>query len=115
MPPPTTTRSNVSEASASMACARGSTTSVLQQPALRRLRRRAGILAEELLEAAGRGRCVGGAVVVEHRAHVLGELGEAADARGHLLELVVAVLPAEALRHGLTLEVALGVAAVGAQ
>src|SRR3954468_3352516 len=94
MPPPTTTRSNVSEASASMACARGSTTSVLQQPALRRLRRRPRVLAEELLEAAGRGRRVGGAVVVQHRAHVLGQLGQPADPAGHLLQLVLGDGPA---------------------
>src|SRR5205085_10965107 len=80
-----------------------------------RLRRRPGILADQLPEAA---RGVGGvarAVVVERYVDLAGLLRERLGAAGQLIELVVRVDPAEALGHRLALQVALGVAAVAAQ
>src|SRR3954469_296250 len=81
---------------------------------LRLLGRRAGILAQELAEPPGRSGRVATAVVVESDVHRHRLLGHPLGALLDLLELLVGVLPSEALRDGLALQVALGIAPVHA-
>src|SRR4051812_4080205 len=83
-------------------------------PQLALVGRRARVLTDELAEAARRAGRVAAAVVVELHVDGGGLLGHPLHARGDLAQLVVAVLPAEALGHALALQVALGVAAVHA-
>src|SRR4051794_15786458 len=73
------------------------------------LGRRRLVLAHEDAEALRGARGVGAAVVVEQRVDLAGLLGHARDALADLAQLVLGVVPVEALGHRLALQVALGV------
>src|SRR3954468_1822239 len=81
---------------------------------LRRRGGRAGVLPEQLAKPPRRGGCVPAPVVVERDVHGGGVLGHRLGPLLDLIELLVGVLPPEALGHGLSLEVALGIAPVAA-
>src|SRR3954451_1845960 len=85
-----------------------------RDPQLPLVGRRPRVLPDELAEPPRRAGCVAAAVVVELHVHGGRLLGHRLDARGDLAQLVVGVLPAEALGHALALQVALGVAAMHA-